>query len=291
MKKFIYSFVIFIVLGFILLSIYANIILSFPNEILKKFSWFGVYKIILKSEKKVENDTIYFGDSVGNSILPPHLLDNSFTTNGAVTIIGHYILANRLIERNENIKTIIVVGIPMRIGNGLSINRTYGYFVKPFLTFSNLKYFDSSVIKQLLKFPMSFLSILKATKILPHNDIDFSKNHTQENKLSDISIIYFKKLKKLCNDNNITLKLVSPPLREKYKKQFSNWAEYKKQIKENGLEEIFGNYFNNIVYINDSCFNDDWHYKRAYLQTNNNRAVLRKMTLNQIQPKQINGNY
>lgn len=282
MKKFLLKFILFLSIGFTVLTVYANIIFSFPNPVARKlYHWFYVYEVLLKSNYPVKSDTVYLGDSVGRSLFHPDSLENAFTTNASVTIVGHYLLAKRLIEKNDNINTIIVIGIPIRFGTGLTNDRTYGYFVKPFLTFSNLKYFEKDIFERLIKVPSSFLCVFKAVKALPLDEIDFSKHRNRKGLFSEISIIYLKKLKKMCDENNIKLILLPPPVKKEYKEKYSNWKKYKTQIRELGLEEVFGDYYDNISYLDDSCYYDNWHFKHKYLKTGNNLTVLRKLTLSQ----------
>ena len=57
------------------------------------------------------------------------------------------------------------------------------------------------------------------------------------------------------------------------------WDITSLKVKENGIEEIFGDYFDNFIYLDDSCFMDNWHYKWQYLKENDNIKKLRELTL------------
>ncbi len=184
MKKFLHKFTVFVFLGFILLQIFASIVMSSSNYFSERQSWFDVYKRILKSKKSIASDIIYLGDSVGGQFFHNISHESHLTSNGSIFMAGHYILAYNAVSKNKHIKTIVLITTPITIGHKFENNRTYNNFIKPFFTFSNLKHFDSSIYKKMSKKPASFLDIFPGHKVLPLSDVDFTDNKKKNRKYS-----------------------------------------------------------------------------------------------------------
>lgn len=72
-----------------------------------------------------------------------------------------------------------------------------------------------------------------------------------------------------CEKKNIKFRVISCPIR---KSSIDNYDLLKKQIIDNGLEDIFQNYFEKMVIYKDTDFIDDFHLKKDYIS--NNREVI-----------------
>lgn len=114
------------------------------------------------------------------------------------------------------------------------------------------------------------------------SDIDFSNEAEKPaDILSDTAVEYLKKLQTLCKENHIDLIAISPPVRERWEKRTKNWKKMKEQIVQNGLDDIFKEYFKRIIYLDKKYFKDHVHLHWDYL--NKNRAVL----LSRMLPKEV----
>lgn len=267
MKGFLLRFLLFLGGAIVLLNIIAWLLLLAPNPVAHHMSWFKIYERILRSQQKISSDTLYIGDSVGNQYFPFDKTSNSLTANGAILVAGHYILASMAIERNPQIKTVLLVSVPTELCRNFERKGTYNNFVKPFFSFDSRKYFSSLIYQKMKKKPFSFLSIFKAWKILPFSDINFDDNSPEPVELSDVSLDYLVKLREMCDSKNINLKLVSMPVPSYLFEDTHNFEKLRSQIRDKQLEFIFGSYLDSIVPLDRKYFKDRIHLKSNYVDT------------------------
>lgn len=243
-----------------------------------KGGWFKVLSRVHRSKTKLPSDTLYIGDSVGNQFFPFERTYNSLTSNAAVTMAGNYILIKNCLKHNPQIKAIVFLSVPNDLGFAFEKKLVYNNFVQPFFSLENLSDFDGLMYRKLLKQPQSLLSVFHAYKILPFSDVDFSGgtgfvdpsdyiSEMQQDSLSDFALHYFQKIMKLCSQNNVDLKLISPPVPLSWKQKSQDWKKIKLQFRQSGLIQSFPDYFNTIRYFPDSCFIDGLHLRKAVLDT------------------------
>lgn len=265
MKIFIRKIFLFLSGAIVLLNILAWLVLLTPNPVSRQFSWFRIYERILRAQSGIRSDTIYIGDSVGNQFFRFENTPNSLTANGAILMAGHYMLASIAVENNPGIKKIVLATVPTELFRDFEKQATYNNLLKPFFSFSNLKYFSPLVYRKMRKKPLSFLCIFKAVKVLPFSDINFSNNVEDHFGMSDISLEYLVKLKNMCDEKNIELKLVSLPVPAFRLKESNDWEKLRRLINEKHMEEIFGDYLDKVIYIDPQCFKDRLHLKNQYI--------------------------
>ena len=279
MKKFFINLTIYIVLFLIISNLFALIITNVPT--FSKILDFGpeVYIAIANSKKRTDYKRIILGDSVAHQIFKSYdaVKDNFYdlTTNQAVSMVGHYILIMNIINNDNSIGEIDLVYHPRSFSNDLDQIWTFDYFAKPFLSFSNKKYFSKNVYDKLNKLKIYRIAILPIIKIIPNfPSLDYSKFLSNSNEnisfLSDISIEYLKKIKKECESKNIKFKVISCPIR---KSSIDNYDLLKKQISQNNLEDIFQDYFKGMLIFNDSDFIDPFHFKKDYIINNRENII------------------
>jgi len=279
MKRFFINLGIYFILFFITSNLVALLITNIP--VLSKTLDFGpeVYIAITNSNKKTNDSTIILGDSVAHQIFKSFdsIKDNFYdlTTNQAVSMAGQYILIMNIINNNKNIKEIYLVYHPRSFSNNLYQIWTFDYFVKPFLTIKNKKYFSQLVLEKLNKLKIYKIAIMPIIKIIPNfPSLDYSKFSEDSNKnlsfLSDISIEYLKKIKIECQKNNINFKVISCPIK---KSSIDNYDLLKKQIHENNLEDIFQDFFKKMQFYDDSNFMDPFHFKKDYIIKNRENII------------------
>jgi hypothetical protein len=266
MKIFLKKFLLFLTGFIVLLNISAWLVLLAPNPVARHFTWFRVYERILRAHSKIHSHTLYIGDSVGNQFFRFENTPNSLTTNGAILMAGHYMLASIAVENNPGIRKIVLATVPTELFRDFEKEATYNNLLKPFFTFDNLRYFSPLIYNKMKKKPLSFLCIFKAVKILPFSDINFLNDIENMYGISDVALEYLVKLKKLCNDRNIELKIVSLPVPAFRHEESNNWEKIRDEIRRNRMEDIFGDYLDNIIYLDPACFRDRLHLKDKYLE-------------------------
>ncbi|MCF8374291.1 MAG: hypothetical protein K9H64_21900 [Bacteroidales bacterium] len=277
MRHFLLRGIIYFTLAFVGLGVLAHIRVSpwfikFGDD--RKGGWMKVYERINRSKQTGNFKRVYIGDSVGNQLFNFDSVPNSLCSNAAVSIAGNYILVENLIESNPKIEEIILVSVPNDIGWNFEQKLTHNNFVKPFLSFRNLKYFEPLLRDKLWEKPASWLFLSYAVKILPLSDVDFSQNNDQSvsyleeiklTTLSDIAVLYLKKLDRLCQENQIKLTIVSPPVPLHWQSDTNDWAEMRAQIESLGLKSIFKSYLDEIDYYPDDNFQDGLHLKEKFI--------------------------
>lgn len=232
-----------------------------------KQEWMRTKKRLDDSKKVIKNDTLYVGCSVAQQLLPNNK-PNQLTTNGSTYAIGNYFLIKNAIEKNKNIKTVIYLAVPDVIGHKLARERTYNYFVKPFYTFENRKEimedkYIGSILKRNLLLPFCLLNSFKTIKM---DDFNYEDHlFKRSDSLSIESIVWLKKIKTLCEENDVTFYLASPPVQKSRQINSSNWNIIKKQVADTELEEMFNIYFNTIIYLDDKYLKDNIHWDDDYI--------------------------
>jgi len=281
--------ILFILILLLSLEIFARIAVKYRDfYFTKKLSWHQVYERILKSKSSMECDTLVIGDSVGNQLCNFYWTDNYLATTGSITAAGYYILASNAIQRNDILQCIMLVSYPTALGWYFENKKTYNGFVKPFFTFDNLKHLDELVMKKMMQKPFGLAMISYGMKILPFNDLDYSKKMDWD-KLSDISIHYLKKIKNLCDSNGIEFYLISPYVSESQYKKTNGFSDIKVQVSDLGLEDIFNGYFENMKIIDDKYYVDHIHYNKEYME--DSLLYIRKYIykgMNKVKDKRLN---
>lgn len=233
----------------------------------EKVSWV-VYHALKKGKQQNKNaKKVIFGDSVGNQL---YYIDDyndtlvSLATNQAVGIIGQYLLLKNYSDNNDlSDKNIYLVLNPLSFKDNLNQNFTFNYFLKPFYTNEFQDEIDDQAMEQIEKIPFYWASqfpIIKTStwSVTLSSPLDFEESDKYY--ISDVSLNYLKKIKTLAEVKGAKLLIVSPFLKENKKEYNSNIM--KTQIHENGLQGIFAGYFENIKYLPDSMFVDNYHINK-----------------------------
>ena len=245
-----------------------------------------VYKVLELSKKKNNCDEIIIGDSVGLQLFNVGKQGNtlSLTSNQAVSMAGQYILIANYIKANPGkLRKIWFVIHPVMFINNLDQPYTFNYFFLPFFSNEYDEYFSARVLEHMRKYKYYFIARKSWAKVFIRKHLDFfpvdysklirGRVAFKDWRLSPISIEYLVKLQALCREHNIRIRLISPPLKKKFA---ADYTFMKIQIKENGLEDMFGGYLENLIVLEDSAFKDEVHLKIPYLRRNR-AGIIKKM--------------
>jgi U3 small nucleolar ribonucleoprotein component len=91
---------------------------------------------------------------------------------------------------------------------------------------------------------------------------DFVSKDTLANFLSPISIEYLNRMKLLAEEHHFQLIILPPPINTSVKESVENID--RSAIIHNDLTDLFRYYFENITYVDESCFFDWMHLKEEY---------------------------
>ena len=228
-----------------------------------------IYKAIEKSKTKEPYRKLVIGDSVGRQLFPnsdEYANFNSLCTNQAVSMCGQYLLLNNYINAGNKIDTLYLLFNPTSFSNNLNQVYTFHYFLKPFNRAEYQSEFTSLVKEQIANIPYTFL--VRQPYVLTSNWApDYRPAVTSQpaktgpvSLLSPVSIEYLKKIKNLAGKHDFQVVVIPTPTSLKYKERVANCN--KAQIDSNGLNQMFEQYFENIIYLDESLFSDGIHLFR-----------------------------
>jgi hypothetical protein len=267
MKRFIRQIILFSILALIVIEIrpmYLIVTERYKEIVAGK----EIYYSINKSLKKSKSRKLIIGDSVGNQLFNNKTTSdtiNSLACNQSISMAGQYILLHNYLSVGNQIDTVILICTPFTFTNNLDQVFTYHYFIKPFYS----KYhalFSDTVVKQVHKIPYcdfywipNILTSNWAPNFNPNDKIDYTF-------LSPVSIEYLHKMKTLAREYHFKLIILPTPTREsrRYEVQSLN----KQEIINNGLVNEFEVFFKDIIFLNDSNFEDHVHLKVPKVYTN-----------------------
>lgn len=267
MRKFIISCLVFSLL--VLMIFYIKpLYLVYTDRYKKLVNGDEIYYVIQKSKlKNKKYKKILFGDSVGNQLFRCVNNNgdiNSLTSLASTSMVGNFILLNNYLKAGNQIDTVYMIFRAQSFSENLNDCYTFHYFLKPFYTEENQSEFSDIVKIQIEKIP--FHEFCREPYILSSNWAPkfTSKDIKDFTFLSPITAEYLIRIKKLCCASNIKLIILPAPL-SNTQKEFIRKIN-KNEIVVNDLETEFESYFNNIIYLNDTCFSDGVHFKPQYVQ-------------------------
>lgn len=219
-----------------------------------------VYHVINKSKIQRDAEILVLGDSVADQLFQSNESSkniNSLACSYAISTIGAYILLENYIKSNPDVKTCVYVMTPFSFDNDLDLPYTYNYFIKPFYSKENQKYFDTLAHQHIDKIP--FYSLAHTPFLMVSNWSPNLKPRIESGEfLTDISITYLRKIKDACRRNSIAFHIISPPIS---KSNFEKLQSMKRNIPAD-LQICFNGYFDNIEILGDSLFYDHVHLRR-----------------------------
>lgn len=262
MKKFAINLLLFVFFAIVVLNI-KPFYLLFKNRYQQVVAGAEAYYSIEKARKKSKAKKLLLGDSVGQQFFPNKSTNyplNSLACNSGVSLAGQFILLSTYLKAGNEPDTVFLLLRPSSFKNNLNQIFTYNYFLKPFNTAEFSAYLTETVHTQLNKLP--YKNFARLPYILTSNwspskiPIDTYYNYTF---LSPISVEYLKKMIVLSKLHNFKILIVAAPLKDIFKSEVE--IMHKNEIQKNGFTNEFRNYFENILFLNDSNFIDDMHLK------------------------------
>jgi hypothetical protein len=261
MKKFILNSIIFILITAVLIQA-RPLYLLYKDKYKSIVANPEIYFAIYKSKQKKKAKKILLGDSVGYELFCNTTHNdtiNSLACNQAIGMVGHFILLSNYLNSGNKVDTVFMIYRPFSFLNNLDKKFIYHCFLKPFYKDEYLPYFTETVNEQIHKIPYHnfcrFPLILTSNWAPDYNSED-EINYTF---LSPISVEYLKKINELSIKHGFKFIIMSPPISLRCKPAIEKMNI--NEITKNDLGGVFGNYFMDIIYLNDTCFGDSIHLK------------------------------
>ncbi len=279
--KFIVTVVVFVVLVVVSLGGY------FAVQYIKgknSPSSFGpeLYYALDLAEERTEYTKVIIGDSVARLIFSPDYQDETdevcyLATNQAITVLGNYILLSRYLENNPQTEEVYYIVRPQSLANPLWFNFSFQYFIVPFYNDMYKQYIDddtreyiedrfgklyatNDIVKSFVENNAYYMDVYL------NNVLEQQLEVRDEKHLSDLTIKYLPEIKELCDSYGVRLKVMAAPLPDT--EDNHDWAEFSKQIADNVLSDLLGDYIEGIDYYPESAFGDEAHFTERYLEEN-----------------------
>ena len=241
----------FLVIFMILFHIYPEYN-YWTNKYQEEVNGGEVYQAINASKKKGKRKKLILGDSVAKQFSESDIDTGVYlnlASNQAISLVGQYCLLSNYIHTKNKIDTLYLIYHPLSFSNNLDNSFTFHYFEKPFYGEEYMKLFTEEVKTQIEKIPFHYLA--KYHPVLTSN---WSPNYSSEEQnkpfISNISRIYLEKIEILCRLNNIHLIILSPPINQKFKNEFS-------EIIKSNTNLRLKSYFEQLNYYPESYFLPD----------------------------------
>lgn len=262
MKKFLINCLLFLLVLAIIVQA-RPLYLYYHDKYKQTVAGADIYHSIFKSKQKKKSKKILLGDSVGNQLFPNSKNNdtiNSMACNQTIAMAGQYFLLNNYINAGNEIDTVYMLFSPFSFQNNLNQLYTFHYFLKPFFNDEYKPLFTETVNTQIQKIP--YHRFCRNIYILTSDWApDFtSKDTVNYTLLSPISIEYLTKMKELSKKHHFKIIIMPPPASMSKKPMIEKMDQ--NEIFKNNLTDLFGNYFKDIIYFDDSNFFDGTHLKK-----------------------------
>jgi len=230
----------------------------------------GVYNSIKKSKQANANTKrLVLGDSVCAQMYPNKVYSdtiNSLACNHAVTLVGYHSLLKNFLdnfEGNKDSLEVYFVYRPSSFRNNLDQRYTFNYFLKPFNTSEYINNFSPTVNDAIEEIPFSWLSkfdFIKKSDWAPkfrtiHKIHDF--------KMAPIAAEYLLRMETLCQLHDVQFKVMPTFMSNEFEEY--DFTEFNDQLKAFEVDHLFGDYFDNIEWIESIHFGDGAHLKKKYV--------------------------
>lgn len=243
---------------------------------------FEVYEALDEAEKNEGYTKLVLGDSVARQIFPPNQQSQHddicfLATNQAIMPVGNYILLEQFIENNPQLKEVYYVARPNSLMSNISFQFTYSYFVTPMYEEPYVSYLDTEARECFeYMFGKTFIEkdyikwlFGKYPKLLDiyHNNrqailqMPWKKTDSYFYK-ENMPFIYIQHMKDACDAHQIAFHILSPPLPESFSFDFRQLQENLSLI---GGNEMFYEYENSLLYLDDQEFKDGIHMNNRIL--------------------------
>lgn len=269
-KQFIFKIILYlIIIVCMILPIEIHKLLSFSVNF-DEINGYEIYVSINKSKSKTKKYKILLlGDSVGRQLYnneKEHDDIYSLACNQAISMAGQYFLLHNYFEYNRDSlpEKVILLCTPLTLSNNLD-KYAYHYFLKPFYTNEYKQLFSEPLISRVKQIPFYWTTQFPLIKTSNYS-VNYELGKGDYEVVSPITRYYLNKIIDECKINNIGFQIFSTPSKKSRKSYIEH--KYSKAIICHEFENIrfdFSGFFNSFIFLPDSCFVDDVHFKNDYI--------------------------
>jgi len=267
MRRFIKHVFVFLIAVMLLLQGVSLGIIASDFKLYYGYPGAVTYKALSESKKKSKAKKLILGDSVARQFYEPGQVNSSTVSlacNQAVSLCGQYLLLQNYLQAGNQPDSVTLLLTPTSLRNDLNQVFTFHYFLKPFYTQQNMRFFSDQVFNQINKVPFKNLSQIpsvKASKWAPDYGEKWNKKG-EYIEVSEISIEYIDKMQTLCETSGIGFSLIPGPVTDSLRTKCQKTLLEVSDDKYLKVEPLFVHYFNNITFLADTLFSDGTHLKK-----------------------------
>lgn len=249
-----------------------------------------VITYIEKAREKDASTKLIVGDSVCNSLFgelqdlnPDYKI---LCCNKGITMAGQYILTKEYLDNHENVTDIYLIAISNSLITGFDTDFGYQYAVIPFVKTNTLLHLEEETIEEMkdLYFELflneNVIAYVENSPLIKKLYLNVEKELKPTIlKLSfpEVTTTYIRKIYDLCEENNIKMHFVSPPLAESEQRKEIE-AVLKEEYRKSELYQMFPKYYENYIYYPAELFPDGIHPNVDRAEKNKMvRAMMEKM--------------
>lgn len=241
----------------------------------------GTTEIIPVIEKVQQNDSytkLIIGDSVCfqlfNDLQPVNEEYCIAGTNRAITLTGQYILTEEFLANHPNATDVYLILIPDTFDAYFDNTFGYSYAVMPFVQTDTFSLLDQNTIetaeetygklfirKDIIDFidyscinRKLYFNYVKEYVEAPENGIEIASKQ---------AVQYLTKISSLCQEHNVTLHLLPGPIADS-KERHEQLNRQENAFRQNNLEDVASQYFENISFYPEGQFRDGTHLGGDY---------------------------
>ncbi len=251
-----------------------------------------IVPLIEKVKKDDGSRILLLGDSVSRQMfLDVADINDEVCVAPAIspfTMCGQYVLARLYLENHRDASDVYLIMVPMDdVMTDFDTGYAYQYVVMPLVETETLEMLDPDTIDELrYLFGEKFMQPNIVRKIdnsglnrkLYLNYVKKHVKNDQEHLLEDsVYIRYLKKIKKLCDDNDVRLHFMPAPVPDldTYHKIVNDLAPT--YFEETGLDEMFPEYLGMVNYYPEEMFSDRVHFGGKYDSREEYNKIIREM--------------
>lgn len=194
--------------------------------------------------------------------------------NRALSLAGEYLLIREFLETHDGVTDVyLMVGLDA-LQTNIDVNYGYQYVAIPFVREGLIENLETETIEQMndnfgtFFMQKSIAMLVGCSSVNRKVYLNFLKDHTtpyygEEEPLSHIVCVYLPKIYELCEEYGVTLHLLPDPLADNdWRHQQADALEA--DFKAKGFDEMFPDYFDEIVYYPEEQFLDGVHFGEPY---------------------------
>ncbi len=212
--------------------------------------------------------------------------------NRALTLAGQYLLVQEFLKLHEGVTDVyVIVGLDA-LQADIDVTYGYAYVMIPFSRERLLQNLDEKTLSE-VRDRFGTLFVQRPVVMMIANSsvnrklyMSYIKEHEQqvpftgEILLSDLAAEYLVRIRDLCEAYGTTLHLLPDPLAEvDYRHDQARGLQ--KDFADRGLDELFPDYFDEIVYYPEEQFHDGIHFGGEYYAQEELNQKIRDMYLSQ----------